>query len=74
MNQGIEMADNEQKITIDGTEYPLSSLSDEAKTQITNLRFVDNEIAQLKAKLAIASTAKLTYQAALKNALPKDTP
>ncbi len=67
------MTDNEQKITIDGTEYLLSALSDEAKSQITNLNFVENEIMQLKAKLAIASTAKLAYQAALKNAIPKDT-
>lgn len=66
------MSENEQKVTIDGTEYLLSSLSDEAKTQITNLRFVESEIARLKAQLAIASTAKLAYQAALKEAIPKD--
>lgn len=67
------MTDSEQKITIDGTEYLLSALSDEAKSQITNLKFVENEIMQLKARLAIASTAKLAYQAALKNAIPQDT-
>ena len=67
------MTDNEQKITIDGSEYLLSALSDEAKVQITNLKFVENEIMQLKAKLAIAGTAKLSYQAALKNAIPQDT-
>ena len=66
------MSNTEQKITIDGTEYLLSSLSDEAKTQITNLRYVENEIVRLKAQLAIASTAKLAYQAALKSATPKD--
>jgi hypothetical protein len=54
------------------SEYPLSSLSQEAKAQITNLRVVENEIAQLKARLAIAGTAKMAYQAALKNALPVD--
>jgi len=67
------MTEGEQKITIDGTEYAMSSLSQEARAQITNLRVVDNEIAQLKARLAIASTARLAYQAALKNALPVDT-
>ncbi len=69
------MADSEQsekKVLIDGTEYDLSSLNDDAKAQITNLRVVENEIMQLKAKLAIASTAKIAYQAALKNALPTD--
>ena len=63
------MADSEKKIMIDDTEYLVSSLSTEAKMQITNLRYVENEIMQLKAKLAIANTAKLTYQTALKNAL-----
>ncbi len=63
------MIDSEKKIKIDGTEYPLSSLSDEAKMQITNLRFVENEIMQLKARLAIANTAKLAYQVALRNAI-----
>lgn len=67
------MTDKEQKIVIDGTEYALSSLSQEAKTQINNLRVVDSEIAQLKARLAIAGTAKIAYQNALKNALPVDT-
>lgn len=63
------MTDSESKIKIDGVEYSLSSLSAEVKMQITNLRFVENEIIQLKAKLAIANTAKLAYQAALKNAI-----
>jgi len=67
------MTDNDPKITIDGTDYLLSALSDKAKAQVTNLRFVENEVMQLKARLAIASTAKLAYQAALKNALPKET-
>ncbi|MDR4516666.1 MAG: DUF6447 family protein [Nitrosomonas sp.] len=67
------MTEKEQKIVIDGTEYALSSLSEEAKAQITNLRVVESEIAQLKARLAIAGTAKIAYQNALKNALPVDT-
>ncbi|HQU62803.1 MAG: DUF6447 family protein [Nitrosomonas sp.] len=66
------MTESEKKIIIDGVEYPLSSLSQEAKAQITNLRVVENEIAQLKARLAIAGTARMAYQAALKNALPVD--
>jgi len=63
------MTDRDRTITIDGTEYSWSALSNEAKMQITNLRFVENEIMQLKARLAIAGTAKLAYQTALKNAL-----
>ncbi len=67
------MTDNEKKVVIDGNEYLLSSLSDEAKAQIANLQFVENEIVRLKARLAISSTARLAYQAALKNALPAET-
>lgn len=63
------MTDRENKIRIDDVEYALSSLSAEAKMQITNLGCVENEIIQLKARLAIANTAKLAYQAALKNAI-----
>lgn len=66
------MTDSEKKIKIDGTEYSLSSLSDEAKIQITNIRFVENEIMQLKARLAIANTAKLAYQVALRSAITSD--
>ncbi len=66
------MIDSEKKIKIDGTEYSLSSLSDEAKMQITNLRFVENEIMQLKSRLAIANTAKIAYQVALRNAITID--
>ncbi len=67
------MTDSEKKIVIDGNEYLFSSLNDEAKAQIGNLQFVESEIARLKAKLAVASTAKLAYQAALKNAMPTET-
>lgn len=67
------MNDKEQKVVIDGTEYALSSLSKETKAQIANLRAVENEIAHLKARLAIAGTAKRAYQAALKNTLPVDS-
>ena len=66
------MINSEKKIKIDGTEYSLSSLSDEAKMQITNLRFVENEIMQLKSRLAIANTAKIAYQVALRNAITID--
>lgn len=64
------MTINEPKVKIDGVEFALSSLSDEAKAQINNLQFVDAEIARLNAQLAIAGTAKMAYQVALKNALP----
>ena len=44
------MTDEQAKINIDGTEYLLSELSDEAKAQIQSLQFVDSEVALLPKK------------------------
>ena len=63
--------ENEQKITIDEKEYDVESLSDEAKTQILNMRIADQEIADLQRKLAIAQTARNTYANALREELPE---
>lgn len=65
------MTDNNGKINIDGTEYLLADLSDEVKAQIQSLQFVDSEIARLKAKLAVASTARMAYTNELKALLEK---
>ncbi|MBB3142878.1 DUF6447 family protein [Halomonas organivorans] len=60
-------------ITIDGKEYPLSELSDEAKSQVGNLRVTDQEITRLEQQLAIHRTARNTYSRALAEALPDAT-
>ncbi len=65
------MTDTEAKINIDGVEHLLSDLSDEVKAQIQSLRFVEAEIARLNALIAVASTARIAYQNALKELLPK---
>jgi hypothetical protein len=57
-------------ISVDGVEYPLSSFSDNAKAQLTNLQVVDAEIARLQQSTAIAQTARLAYANALKAELP----
>ena len=59
-----------QTITIDGKEYPLESLSEAAKSQLTNLRIVDQEIARLQQQQAIAQTARNAYAQALQVELP----
>tara|TARA_E500000318_G_scaffold88124_1_gene85250 strand:- start:12290 stop:12514 length:225 start_codon:yes stop_codon:yes gene_type:complete len=59
----------DEKITIDGKDYELSKMSDEAKEQLNNVRVVDQEIERLQMKLAIAQTAKATYGQALMTAL-----
>ena len=48
-------------VTIDGTDYPLDSLSEQARAQLTNLRVVDQEIVRLQMQLAIHQTARKTY-------------
>jgi hypothetical protein len=60
----------EPTITIDGTQYKVSDLSEQAKSQITNLRVTDQEIARLQQQMAIAQTARTAYANALKKELP----
>ncbi len=61
-----------ETISIDNKDYVLQDLSAEAKTQLTNLSVVDQEIARLQQQLAIAQTARIAYSNALKEELPKD--
>ncbi len=65
------MTDTEPKLNIDGVEYLLKDLSEEAKAQIQSLQFVEAEIGRLNAQVAVASTARMAYQNALKELLPK---
>ncbi|NYS60359.1 DUF6447 family protein [Vreelandella salicampi] len=68
------MADEQtQTVTIDGTEYNVADLSDNAKAQVTNLRVTDAEIEKLKQQLAIYQTAGTAYARALSEELPKQT-
>lgn len=57
-------------ITIDGTQYALDNLSENARAQIVNLRVTDQEIARLQTQLAIAQTARAAYAKALTAQLP----
>ena len=67
---------NEQMITIDGVDYAIDSLSDNAKAQVVNIQFVDNQMQQLRNELAVADTARIGYSAALKkeiSAIPESS-
>ena len=63
--------DNDQKINIDGKEYVLSELSDNARAQVANLQFVDAQIQHLNNEWAVADTARIGYTNALKSELEK---
>tara|TARA_Y100001968_G_scaffold180071_1_gene164946 strand:+ start:7688 stop:7873 length:186 start_codon:yes stop_codon:yes gene_type:complete len=58
-------------VTIDGKDYNLDDLSDNAKEQLASLQFVQNEIKRLEALTAVSKTALVAYSSALKNELPE---
>ncbi len=57
-------------IKIDDKEYDIATLSDEAKSQLASIQFVDSELARLQAKAAALQTARMAYSKALQAALP----
>jgi hypothetical protein len=57
-------------IKIDDKTYDVSTLTDEAKSQLASIQFVDSEIARLEANVAALRTARMAYSKALKEALP----
>lgn len=61
----------QQIVTIDGTEYNVADLTDNAKAQLTNLRVTDQQVERLNQQLAIAQTARAAYAGALKADLPE---
>ena len=60
-----------EKITIDGREYDLKNVSEDAKAKISNLQFVNEQILQRNNEIQIAQTAKIGYTRALKRELEK---
>jgi len=66
------MANEHGKLTIDGTEYKIADLSDEAKVQINNIQATEAELKRLNIQTGIAQTARNSYLQALKAALPKN--
>ncbi|WP_332855251.1 hypothetical protein [Duganella sp. S19_KUP01_CR8] len=64
------MMDDELEVTVNGVSYAVKDLSEEAQSQVTNLQFVDAQIADLNAKLAVYQTARNAYQSALQLLLP----
>ena len=60
-----------RSITIDGTEYDVDQLSDNAKAQLALLQACENKVRQLEIDLAIVQTARQAYGLALKSELPE---
>ena len=57
-------------IKIDNQDYELDQLSAEAKAQLINMQFCDQELARLQAQAAAYQTARQAYAKALQAALP----
>jgi hypothetical protein len=66
------MSEQPGKINIDGKEYAVSDLSQEALNQLSSMTTVDRKIAELQQQIAIYQTARNAYAQALAAALPKD--
>ena len=58
-----------EKITIDDLEFDLTDANDEAKAQLVNVQFVNEQILQRNNELQIAETAKIGYSRALRREL-----
>ncbi len=52
--------------TFNNREYDTDNLSETARSTLMSLSFVEEQIQQRRNELAIADTARLAYQAALK--------
>ena len=56
-------------ITIDGKEYNVDNISDAGKEQLASIKFSQNEIQALEARVAICKTAIVAYTTALRKEL-----
>ena len=65
------MLHDETEVTVDGVTFKLSELGEEAREQVANLQFVDAQMADLNAKLAVFQTARNAYQSVLQQLVPR---
>jgi hypothetical protein len=61
---------NSPTITIDGKDYLVEDLSDQAKAELGSIKIVDQKIANLEQEMAIMKTARNAYARALGAVLP----
>ncbi len=64
------MAD-EETFTIDGEEYKVASLTTKGRECIESVKFVDNELKKLEARISVLKTAKAAYFFTLKDEMSK---
>ncbi len=71
-NRKTPIMNDQTKIAIDGKEYLIADLPNEAKEQLANITLVDRKITETQQEVAILQTARNAYAAALTAALPKN--
>ena len=64
-------SDKSGTVSIDGKDYVLDELSNEAKEQIASLQFVEQQIQQLQNEWEISDTARIGYSNAIKKEVEK---
>ena len=72
MSNSIHMdsASQPTNVTIDGKEYPLDSLTAEAREQIARVSAVDKKLQDLQIDFVIAQSARASFVEKLKTLLP----
>ena len=58
-------------LAVNGKEYALETLSDNARSQLESLKFAEQKIEQLQAEQAVTQTARNAYIQALVSQLPE---
>ena len=64
------MAD-EETFTIDGEEHKVASLTAKGRECVESVKFVDNELQKLQARIAVLNTARAAYFFTLKDEMSK---
>ena len=67
LNMATETSIEKMVVNIDGKDFDASSISEEAKEQLYNLQFVNEQILQKNNELQIADSARIIYNSVLKS-------
>tara|TARA_B100000579_G_C22669678_1_gene775007 strand:+ start:686 stop:871 length:186 start_codon:yes stop_codon:yes gene_type:complete len=58
-------------VKIDGKDYDVDDLSEEAKANLISLQFTQSEITKLESQLSVYKTAAAAYSSTLKREIDK---
>ena len=67
MEEKMAKKESSSTVNIDGKDYNLDKMSEDAKAQLASIKFVDIMLQQLQNEWAVSDTARLGYTKALQN-------